>query len=343
MKHFSFTQLLRSSLLLWSLLLTAISLPATAQSWDQISELVASDPSSRDAFGNSVSISGNYAIIGNMQKNNSMGAAYIFTRTGSTWTQQAKLTPSDAATFDRFGISVSISGDYAIVGADLKNNTGAAYVFVRTGTTWTQQAMLTASDTETSDQFGTSVSISGNYAVVGADQKNNGMGAAYTFSRTGTTWTQQTKLTALDGVTDDNFGASVSISGDYTIVGADQKNNGTGAAYVFTRSGTTWTQQAKLTASNADANENFGASVSISGAYVIVGAPSGNTFTGAAYTFSRTGITWTQQTKLTAFDGASLDQFGNSVAISGDYALVGASDHNFSTGAAYGFFRTGAT
>ena len=279
-------------------------------------KLTASDAEASDQFGYSVSISGdgNTAIVGARLEDpggvSSAGAAYVFTRSGTSWSQQAKLTASDAEASDFFGVSVSISsdGNTAIVGAYFEDpgglsSAGSAYVFTRSGTTWSQQAKLTASDAEASDRFGFSVSISsdGNTAIVGAYLEDPGgvssAGSAYVFTRSGTTWTEEFKLTASDAEAIDLFGISVSISGDgnTAIVGARLEDPGgvsdAGSAYVFTRSGTSWSQQAKLTASDAEASDFFGWSVSISsdGNTAIVGAysedPGGVSGAGSAYIF----------------------------------------------------------
>ena len=312
----------------------------SGSTWTQQQKLVASDAATGAFFGHAVSISsdGSTAIVGAYGKSSSAGAAYIFTRSGSTWTQQQTLTASDAWTNSWFGHAVSISSDgsTAIIGAYYTSNQiGAAYVFTRSGSTWTQQAKLTASDGATRDYFGWSVSISsdGNTALVGAYNKPS-TGAAYVFTRSGSTWTQQAKLVANDAATYDAFGVSVSLSsdGNTALVGDNGKSDGTGAAYVFTRSGSTWTQQQKLVA-NAATYDNFGWSVSISsdGSTALIGAryadPSGLSDAGAAYVFTRSGSTWTQQAKLTASDGATNDQFGHAVSISSDgsTAIVGAS------------------
>jgi hypothetical protein len=317
---------------------------------------LASDAAADDYFGYSVSISGAYAIVGAFYKtiggNTGQGAAYIFYRSGSSWTQQARLTASDGAVSDGFGISVSISGDYAIVGAKNKlvgSNIaqGAAYIFYRTGSTWTQQFRLTASDGTANDFFGESVSLSGDYALVGANGKTIDskiyQGAAYIFYRTGSNWTQQFRLTSLDGATGDNFGYSVSISGDYALVGAYTKLLGTnyyqGAAYIFGRIGTTWVQITRLIPSDGAEGDGFGNSVSISSDYALIGSSR----KAAAYIFYRSGGTWAQQAKLIPSGGEADDTFGGSVSISGDYALVGASrktiGNNVQQGAAYIFKR----
>ena len=309
----------------------------SGSTWTQQAKLTASDAATYDYFGYSVSLSsdGNTSIVGAYSKNSSTGAAYIFTRSGTTWSQQAKLTASDGAGGDYFGISTSLSsdGNTSIVGAYGKNSqTGAAYIFTRSGSTWTQQAKLTASDAATYDYFGVSVSISsdGNTSIVSAHGKNSTTGAAYIFTRSGSTWSQQAKLTASDGAGGDRFAYSTSLSsdGNTAIVGAYGNNSSTGVAYIFTRSGSTWSQQAKLTASDGVANDYFGYSTSLSsdGNTSIVGAYGKNSQTGAAYIFTRSGSTWTQQAKLTASDAATYDYFGVSVSISsdGNTSIVGA-------------------
>jgi PAS domain-containing protein len=342
----------------------------SGSTWVLQQKIVASDRAAGDNFGYSVSISGDYAIVGAYLEDEDAsggatasfaGSAYIFHRIGSTWTQQQKIVASDRAVNDRFGRSVAISGDYAIVGADLENedasggatalSAGSAYIFIRSGSTWTQQQKIVASDRAAGDNFGYSVSISGDYAIVGAWQEDEDAsggatasfaGSAYIFNRSGSTWTQQQKIVASDRAALDRFGFSVAISGDYAIVGAyleDEDASGgatasdAGSAYIFTRSGSTWTQQQKIVASDRAANDLFGISVAISGDYAIVGAfrededaSEGATAAdaGSAYIFIRSGSTWTMQQKIVASDRSAGDQFGYSVAISGDYAIVGA-------------------
>jgi hypothetical protein len=321
--------------------------PAQAN-WLERQKLLASDGNATDVFGYSVSISGDYAIVGAYGDDGYKGSAYIFRWDGTNWSQQAKLTASDGAAWDLFGCSVSISGDYAIVGAYGDNGyKGSAYIFKRDGTSWSQQAKLLASDGAANDYFGVSVSISGDYAIVGA-YYDDGKGSAYIFKRDGASWSQQAKKTASDGVASDYFGYSVSISGDYAIVGAygDEDNgNLSGSAYIFKRDGTSWSQQAKMTASDGAAGDNFGYSVSISGDYAIVGAyldDDKGADSGSAYIFKRDGTSWSQQAKLLAADGNASDNFGWSVSISGDLAIVGAHQYySGGTGKAYIFRRDG--
>jgi hypothetical protein len=265
--------------------------------WTQQAELTASDGAANDFFGGSVSLSGGTALVGQVPANTQQGVAYVFVRSGTTWTQQAELTASDGDANDQFGWSVSVSGGTALVGAyqhqvGANAQQGAAYVFVQSGTTWSQQAELTASDGAANDQFGWSVSVSGSTALVGADSHqigaNQGQGAAYVFVQSGTTWTQQAALTASDGAAMDELGTSVSVSGGTALVGA-QSSNARGAAYVFVQSGTTWTQQAKLTASDGVLGDVFGWSVSVRGGTALVGAyqhrVGANVLQGAAYVF----------------------------------------------------------
>jgi hypothetical protein len=324
--------------------------------WVQQQKLTASDGAGYDWFGRSVSISSDYAIVGahkDDDKGIDSGSAYIFKRDGESWSQQAKLLASDGAAGDWFGRSVSISGDYAIVGSykddDKGIDSGSAYIFKRDETAWVQQQKLTDSDGDAYDSFGYSVSISGDLAIVGAygdDDKGYNSGSAYIFKRDGTSWSQQQKLTASDGAAYDCFGYSVSTSGDYAIVGVvwdDDKGDDSGSAYIFKWDGTAWVEQQKLTASDGATSDYFGWSVSISGDLAIVGAiynDDKGSNSGSAYIFKRSGTSWSQQQKLTASDGAADDNFGLSVSISGDYAIVGAygdDDKGSDSGSAYVF------
>jgi hypothetical protein len=332
-------------------------------------KIQASDKVTNDYFGFSVSISGdgNTAIGGSYQEGSNKGAAYIFTKSGSTWTEQQKITSGTYG--DQLGYSVSISGDgnTAICGARYEDTgrieSGAAYIFTRTGSpgVWTEQQKLKASDPGTGDHFGVSVSISsdGNTCIVGSSAGS--MGAAYVFSKTGSTWTEQQKITSDDIQLGDEFGNSVAISGDGNtcIVGAyfeDSPSSNTGAAYVFARSGSpgVWTQQEKLLASDRSGDDHFGNSVAISGDgnTAIVGAhyeDTGGVEAGAAYIFTRTGSPeWSEQQKIQSSDIDSNDQFGQDVSLNdnGNTAIVGARYVNIggsTTGAAYIFTRAGAT
>jgi hypothetical protein len=314
----------------------------TGGTWVEQAKLVASDGELDDRFGGAVSISGDTAVIGARGDDDlasGSGSAYVFIRTGTTWTQQAKLAASDAAGNDRFGVSVAVGGDTAVIGAngdtfDAANEeyAGSAYVFTRVGTTWTQQAKLTPSDRAADTEFGYSVALSGETAVVGVGLFDSSSSeAAYVFARTGTTWSQQAKLTAADVAADNQFGSSVALSGDTVVIGAhldSDAGSSSGSAYVFARTGTTWTQQAKLFAADAATFDQFGNAVAISGDTVLIGASADDNDdteieSGSAYVFTRAGTTWTQQAKLFAADAAADDRFGESVALDGNSAVIG--------------------
>ena len=311
---------------------------ASTRSAAQQAELTAADGASGDEFGFSVALSGSTAVVGAPSKNSMNGAAFVFVRSGATWSQQAKLTI--AAGGAGLGWSVALSGSTAVVGAPFQSLgrriTGAAYVFVRSGTTWSRQAKLTAAAHGFQQFLGQSVAVSGATVVAGAPSN----GTADVFVRSGTTWSRQAKLTGPVG----SFGWSVALSitpasGATAVVGSPLENSFTGAAYAFVRAGTTWSRQARLTAADGAANDEFGGSVALSGSTAAVGAASKNANTGAAYVFARSGTTWSQRAKLTAAHGAANDGFGGSVALSGSSAIVGALGTNANTGAAYVFVK----
>lgn len=330
---------------------------------DDMFVLLPLDGSSYDEFGTSVAISGDYAVIGACGDDDygyKSGSAYIFKRDASgTWTQESKLIASISSINDKFGHSVGISGNYAVVGAygDSHNgyDAGSAYIFKRQSYgTWIQEAKLLPSDVSDSDYFGYAVAISGDYAVVGAYGNDNNRwnsGTAYVFKRdVSGTWIQEAKLIASDGSIDDGFGYDVAILGNRIVVGAHHDNdNGfcSGSAYIFERATYgTWIQEAKLIASDGSDYEAFGRAVDITGKRVIVGASLDNEngyCSGSVYIFKRKASgTWYQETKLTASDGSDSDYFGSSVALSGGYAVVGASgndDNGSSSGSAYIFMR----
>jgi hypothetical protein len=260
-----------------------------------------------------------------------------------------KLTASDALGGANFGRSVAIDGDYLIVGAYLDDapgsddvgstNTdeGSAYVFHRNGESWLQVDKLTASDAARNDEFGRSVAISGDYAVVGAfgaDLTGSNEGSAYVFKRNGDDWTEIDKLVAGDAADGDHFGISVGLSGDVAIVGAhldDHTGFDQGSAYMFQRFAEDWVEMDKLTASVQQQDVLFGASVAIDGSVAIVGAfledLSGDFFKkdeGAAYLFERSGDEWIEVERLTTRFPEGSDRFGSSVAMTGEHVLIGA-------------------
>ncbi|GJM25097.1 MAG: hypothetical protein DHS20C16_15120 [Phycisphaerae bacterium] len=311
-------------------------------SWNQQAKIIADDGASGDGFSFSVSLSGDTLVVGSVNDDDlgsSSGSAYVYTRSGSVWSEQAKLTASDGATSDNFGVSVSIDGDTTVIGAvsddDGGTSSGSAYVFTRTAGVWTEQDKLTAGDAAAEDQFGFAVSVNGDTAVVGArldDDDGSASGSAYVFTRTGTVWTEQAKLTADDAAASDEFGWSVSVHNDTVVAGAYHDAVGcaactTGSAYVFTRTGTVWTQQQKLTAADSEASDDFGYSVAAQGDTVIIGArldDDPGTDSGSGYVFTRASGIWTLEKKLSGDDTASGDNFGSAIALDGDRAIVGA-------------------
>jgi hypothetical protein len=311
-------------------------------------------------FGISVALSddGNTALIGGSGDTAAAGAAWAFTRAGGVWTQQGpKLTANDETGAGRFGTSVALSADgntAVIGGSGDSSNVGAAWAFTRSGGAWTQQgSKLTAGGETGAGRFGSSVALSadGNTALIGGPLDDSGVGAAWAFTRSGGAWTQQgTKFTASDEAGAARFGISAALSadGNTALIGADSDNGGTGAAWAFTRSGGTWTQQGtKLTASDETGSANFGSGVALSddGNTALIGGYLDNFFVGAAWVFTRSGAVWTQQgSKLTASDETGASQFGKSVALSadGDTALIGGDRDNGFVGAAWVFTRSGA-
>lgn len=272
--------------------------------WSPQGRVIAADGAAGDAFGQSVAISSDYLVVGAPHDDDfgdSSGSAYVYKRQNGNWHQDAKLTASDGSEGDVFGISVSISGDTILIGADLDDeiadNAGAAYVFTRSKNDgWIEQAKLTAADGSETDLFGVRVSISGDTALISArrdddERMGEDAGSAYVFARTDEEWHQQAKLTAPDGAAHDRFGRSVALIEDTALIGAmftDDAGENSGSAYVFTRSENSWTVQAKLLANDARSDDVFGWSVAIAQDFMIVGASrhdAGASEAGAAYIY----------------------------------------------------------
>lgn len=308
--------------------------------WTHEATLTASDGQSSDGFGCAVSLKGDTALIGAPGDDSTRGAAYVFTRSGTSWTEHEKLVAFDGEADDWFGSSVSLDGDTLLIGSlGDDSSRGAAYVFTYSGTTWTQEAKLVASDGAYEDRFGCSVSLQGDRAVLGAPAAENYCGAAYIFTRTAATWTEQAKLAASDGSYQDYFGWSVSLDGATAVVGAPGDDYYQGAAYVYIQSGTSWTEHEKLVASDGVVDNWFGCSVSLAGDTLAVGAQAHDFYHGAAYVFTPSGTTWAEQAKLTASDGEANDMFGCSVTLHGSTAVVGAEGDDVSRGSAYVYMK----
>lgn len=338
----------------WLLLLAQAATAIT-----EMQRFSANDAAPNDRFGISVGISGPTAIVGSFNDDGvatDTGSAYIFRNPGSgMWSQLTKLTAADAAQGDNFGVSVAISGNVAVIGANFDDGRGSAYIFRDSSPFgWMQLDKILASDAAANDQFGAAVAISGNTAVVGARLKDSGIGAAYVFRDNGDDdWQQIAKLTPSDGGIDYQFGNSVAISGNTVLVGAHRDTNvggsASGAVYVFQDNGNgVWSQAAKLLPADGSQLKQFGTSLAFSGNTAVVGAVGDNTLgtlTGAAYVFERDALSkWHQSNKLLADDAGLLEQFGISVALSGNTAVVGANQDTqggAASGAAYVFRNNG--
>src|SRR6478736_2959921 len=219
---------------------------------------------------------------------------------------------------------------------------------------WMEQK-VTASDGTANSYFGSAAALNGSTALIGADGHNSFQGAAYLFTKSNRSWSQGQKLTASDGLAGDEFGYRVVLANDTLLVGAFTAtvggNASQGAAYLFTESNGTWSESQKLTATDGGLFDNFGASVALDGSTLVVGANGatvgGNAGQGALYVFAESNGTWSQVQKLTASDGTANSSFGESVALNGSTALIGANNatvngHSFQ-GAAYIFSESNGT
>ena len=321
-------------------------------------QIVASDPGTTDTFGTFVAIDAGWAVVSANRDDDAganAGAVYVFDRADLS-TEFQKLLASDGESGDDFGISCAIDGDVLVVGArredTVDSNAGAAYVFRYDGTTWAEEQKLTASDGAASDEFGLAVAMEGDVIVIGAPRADVGgldaVGAAYVFRYDGTTWNEEQKLTAGDGLGFDEFAFSVGISGTRIAVGAhrDDSTGGTntGSAYVFDFDGTTWNETQKLEPTGLAGFDEFGHSIAIGGDVVAVGSwqddgAAGNA--GSVQVFRYDGTTWAAEQELFASDPGVGDHLGQAVAISGATIVSGANDATNSAGAAYTFVFDG--
>jgi trimeric autotransporter adhesin len=331
----------------------------------QNAKLTTSDGEAFDELGFSAAVSGTTVVVGAPGASNGSneGKVYVFVKPAAGWasmTQTAELTASNGAPSTELGYSVSISGTTIVAGAPDSNlGPGAAYVFVQPTGGWknmTQTAEITAADGADHDGFGSAVSISGTTLVVGSPYAtigaNSEQGGVYVFTKSGSTWVQSAKLSSSDGVAFNVVGSAVAITGTTIVAGAPGVTIGThanqGASYVFLKSGSTWAQVAKLTASNGANGDNLGHSVAISGTTIVAGTyifplPKRQ---GGAYVYVKPAGAWVNATEtadLTAADPATGDQLGFSVSISGNVIVVGAPETTVGTktnqGAAYTFVK----
>lgn len=327
--------------------------------WHQVARIEASDEAPNNEFGYSVAIKDGVAVIGARSGSSNQvfnsGAAYVFRNQDGVWQEVAKLTASDGASGDRFGVSVSIDGNTAVVGAthhaDVGPASGSAYVFRNADGAWLQIAKLTALDAAIGDHFGISVSLNGDTIITGAYCDADGgslSGSAYIFRETNGIWHQVAKLTASDAAIGNMFGCSVSLDEETALIGAygpgpASLQGGAGSAYIFREFGGTWQQIAKLSSTDGAYADWFGYCVSLDGGTAIVGAhqddDSGSS-SGSAYLYREISSVWQQVAKLNAADAAAGDLFGFCVSLSGDKAIIGAyadDDDGINSGSAYVF------
>src|SRR6267142_2414711 len=389
------------------------SKPASASALRQVAYVKASSPGEEDHFGHAIALSGDGATLvvgapmessaargingkGENEPGDSSGAVYVYSRRGTSWAQQAYIKASNTGADDQFGFAVALSADgntlavsapyedsaaTGINGNQADNsmpNSGAVYVFSRTGSIWSQQAYIKASNTgerDEGDEFGYSVAVSGdgNTLAVGAigedsaakgingnqaDNSANGAGAVYVFTRSGGTWAQQAYVKSSNTARNIMYGYSVSLSanGDSMAVGEFDADRGKGALYVLTRSGGTWSQQARLQASNAEPQDSMGCWVAISndGNTIAAGSLDEDSLltgiqppdagandektdksAGAAYVFVRNGTTWKQDYYVKGSNTQKFDEFGSALALSRDGKTMAVGAH-FQSGGAKG-------
>jgi hypothetical protein len=422
----------------------------TGIGWYQEAYIKSANSNSNDWFGSSVSLNGDTLVVGTFfedsnqttitngstassdNSSSASGAAYVYKRAGSIWSQEAYIKSANAEAGDYFAAGVSLSGDTLAIGAlyedsnqtsitngttansdNSNSNSGAVYVYKRTGTSWSQEAYIKAANNGSSDELGWFLSLSGSSLVVAAYKEDSNLttitngttassnnsnadsGAVYVYSRTGVNWAQEAYIKASNNNTNDNFGYSVSLSGDTLAVGSlledsnqttitngtssssDNSNSATGAVYVYKRSGVNWAQEAYIKPSNSNASDIFGYVLSLSGDRLAVGAPgessnqttitngatasadNSNFSSGAAYIFKRSGVTWEQEAYIKAVNNEANDSFGAKISLSGNTLVVGSinedsnqttitngttassNNSNTSSGAVYVYKRTG--
>jgi hypothetical protein len=321
----------------------------TKNKWSQTNQIFIPDPISEDEFGSFLGVSAGKLIVGSNR-----GTVYSFNSMKSNWAFSEKLTVEAGSTYDRFGNSVSIFGDFAAVGSykddDNGPNSGSVYIYEYTTLKgWVQKVIIHASDATGHDYFGSSVHLSENRLIVGAENADNNefsSGAVYVFDLENNVWSQTTKLTGDNFSSADNYGASVSYSNNHILVGASGENSQEGSVYIYELVNNMWQFGSKLQPTEGRTNGHFGTSVSLSGNLALIGASgeeAGLNSGGAAYIFENTNDEWSFKQRLVELSSDSRERFGNSVSLSGDRALIGASQADLNginnSGAAYIFER----
>ena len=350
----------------------------------ELAKLTASDAMPWDEFGCSVSLSGSVAVIGapgrDCDDGPFCGAAFVYRLDGAGWIEEAKLTASDGAANDTFGASVAISGSFALIGAPRDNlEAGSAYVFEFNGANWVERAKLTPPDPVPHGSFGESVSIDSEISVIGAPGAQSGAlpacGAVYVYRSAGENWLQEAKLIASDAATGDFFGKRVSIAGNVAVVGAPENSDADGT-YVFRFDGFEWVQEARVPGGREVSNDTdtrvladgcvygfdgfqwflegclngrdgFPDLASLDGNTILTGDYLANDpvyEAGEASIYRFDGNDWYYAATVHASDAATMDQFGCSVSVSGDWGVIGAhldDDGGSSCGSAYIFAVAG--
>lgn len=271
-----------------------------ADGWEQEAKLTASDADHCDEFGYSVAVEDDVILVSGWLDDDifiNSGSVYVFRFNGASWVEETKLRAGDPGTSDEFGRSVALDGDVVVIGSFRDNDdgldSGSTYVFRYDGATWMQETKITASDAATDDRFGFSVAVSSDLVLIGAyrdDDRGESSGSAYFFRKVENTWVEEAKVTASDGATDDWFGFAVALTGETAVIGAplnDERAGNAGATYVFTNLSGSWTETAKLLASDLATSDRLGVSVAASGSIAASGAPSvaDGKQPGAAYLF----------------------------------------------------------
>jgi len=327
----------------------------------ELYKFTADAPTMGNTFGRSVALNatGDYALVGEDRRDvgamADVGRVYAYTRTNQQWTQVATIEPSDAVANDLFGTSVAMNSDatIALIGSPYRDdsgivNRGAVYIYTRSGSTWTFQQKILAPNSAQEDVFGESVAVNSDatIAFISAWRDDGGIserGGVYYYTRSGSTWTYQNLILASDASVDDYFGYRIALnsSGDYALISAHGKNEGglpdSGAIYIYTRSGNTWTYQGRINQPDREASNLFGSALSLNSdaTVALIGASmkdeSGLVDSGVVYLYTRSGGTWTYQRKLLSFIRETGDQSGYNTALNakGDIALISTIGNRF--------------
>jgi FG-GAP repeat/Bacterial Ig domain len=323
-----------------------------AKPFSSSKKLVSPDPGVNDWFGYSVAITDTYALVGAYQaddKGSNSGAAYIYKRNGENWQYVQTLTASNGAALDNFGQIVVLTDTLAIVGArfgdGLVADSGAVYLFERTGEVWTEVQKLSSDDGVANDEFGFSVDMLGDSLFIGADEDDN-TGSAYVFKKQLSGYAQIQKLQPVLAA-NNRFGRSIDVFGNTLMVGTTGDGTlgaGSGAVYVYEKVGDAWSEVDTLTASDGTSGDRFGRAIEMNDCYAVISAVYDDalgSFAGSAYIFELISGVWTERQKLTGNDTDAEDRFGHAVGLSGDYVMIGAYGAG-DTGAIYVYKNLGS-